>query len=705
VVERERDGPGSGIAWTLPLYLVRDVSRRVAPCDQDRAGRLLSEVVARVDDDELLRGRIRISILEFAHLTKTRQPLAPAAEVTLIPPPPAGSEEPRFSALFEDLADIVAADEARIAAAGADCCAPVLLLLTAGETQEAPERVRTSFAALAHRTFGHPSTGPLRLLAQTVGHTPAPLVDRLTDRPTDLVARSTSRLATEEDVHDTADDLIDAVWQAVPLNRTDRWPAPGEARRTGTEHGIARSLVRQSGLGALARLSGDDDTVTFELLDPRRREELAAGRYLRYRSVRRAALSATDLFRQTTIWAGADVQSRYWIQQRLAWPVRLVVPDHDPSAVCGVLTPGPHGPGPSPGTPSGSGGGRAWHELIQDPARAASHGLPAADDVITRTSLCAGVAETLAFVHHHRLFLLDHRLTGLRYVLQPRPAVWWEDCGSAFGGTPGAPARWPAPAGWAPPEAGAGVGALAAASEATDRYLLARLVRAFLACDRTSAWGADPDQLAGRLDAEGHRLLAAGLGDDPASRPPAAVWREYLGRRLRELTSPPEIVDLLVTPRATHEGGEITVCWRTRNAAEVQVLVPACPPVRVTGDAALDGRVTLSLNASGPVHVVAWNRFGRQERSAGTVRAVPLPSLAVPAVARPAPLVALSADPAASPLAEGVQRLTAGPLDLVTELARGFGLIAPTPGAIPPDPATWFADPPVSIPGRPRRRK
>jgi hypothetical protein len=739
VVQRERDAAGAGAAWTLPLYLVRDVSRWVAAADQDRVSRLLSVVIRRLADDELLCRRILVSVLEFADLTKTVQPLALAAEVRLPSAHTAGSEDARFSTLFTELAEILAADEARIARTAAECATPVVLLLTAGQTEEPLTCVRSAVTALVHGRSRRPGDGPLRILAQTLGREPAPLVNLLNSR----VARSTPRLADEDDADDTMDDLFDAVWQAAPY-AWDPSPTPSQSQRAGPGGGagFGASPVRQSALGPLARVWDDDATVGFDLLDARRREELGAVRYLRHRSARRRTLSATDLFHQTTIWAGADIQTRHWIRQRLEWPVRLVVPDHDPSGVCGVLIPTPASPFPPRETSSGP-GGRAWQDLIQDPADPHGDGIPAADDVVTRTALCAAIAETIAFLHHHRLLLLDQRLTGLRYVLQPRPAVAWSDCGSAFGGTPAAPVRWSAPAGWQPPEARAD--RPVPASEHAVRYLLARLIGACLAPDRTP--GGDPDQLAGRLNPEGRRLLAAGLSPDPASRPSAAAWRDHLRRRLRELTSPPEIVDLLVTPRTTHEGGEITVCWRTLNATEVQVLAPAGAPVRVTGEAALDGRTTVSLTTSGPVDVVARNRFGRQQRSAGTVRALPLPSLAVPAVVSPAPVVALSTDPAASPLPllEAVQRLTEGPLDLAADLVRGLGLIVPDPHAVsgpapvpgpdrpqdrsqdrpwdpdpmppgpfarrsrprslPLDPATWFADPPVSIPGRPRRRK
>ena len=461
-------------------------------------------------------------------------------------------------------------------------------------------------------------------------------------------------------------------------------------------------VVSEQALGPLRRIWRSQDSTALTLLDPALAHRTGASVFLHRHAAARRRILDEDVTTMARAWIHASLSERAWVADHLAWPTRLVVRETDGRG-CGVLVPpAPRPFAEHPADGDGQGplgpGGREIRTLLEDFARLRSKDTPITpDDLLARLGLCRQVAGILAYVHRCGLHTINQDLTGLRYSAQAQPKVFWADADQAFSTRRDTPTIPPLP-GWATPEAkpGANPGEPPAVGPEVDCQLLARFVLECLSEHAEPGRAAGVEDVGSALDDEGRRLLNAGLSPDAARRPDAQRWYTYLKQRMVAVQRPPEVLALLATPPVVPAGGQVTVCWETRHATQLHVLLPDGTEVAVPRDDLPQGSVALPLTRSGPVRVAVTNHYGTCERSAGIVTAVPLPSLAIPITQlAPAPELVLSARPrwrtlrpvTDPPLA--LQWLTDDALGLVSDLTAVMGLpglnvMSPTQTPHPP---------------------
>jgi hypothetical protein len=138
------------------------------------------------------------------------------------------------------------------------------------------------------------------------------------------------------------------------------------------------------------------------------------------------------------------------------------------------------------------------------------------------------------------------------------------------------------------------------------------------------------DSLPDEVVATFRQLFAAGLSAE--RRPAASEWI----RVLTILQSPPRFVEVVADGACVVTGMPVTVAWRAEGAAsvEVQVVYPS-GEARSLGAFPAAGSTSIELPRSAGFVVTARNPYGEVHGSAGPVRVLPVPDLALHRPPRP----------------------------------------------------------------------
>ncbi len=170
---------------------------------------------------------------------------------------------------------------------------------------------------------------------------------------------------------------------------------------------------------------------------------------------------------------------------------------------------------------------------------------------------------------------------------------------------------------------------------ASDRYKLGLLILRVLA---PSGDGLERSRDAGRvlgvLDTVGQLMLADALRDEPAKRPSAAEWYQYLRGVIVENLAPPVIRSVVVSPALVAEGDEVRLDVSLAGARQLTIELPGRADItREVGGRVVTERFT--ARQSGRIAVRATNEHGETEALSNQVRVLPVPTPTQIAVAAP----------------------------------------------------------------------
>jgi hypothetical protein len=170
---------------------------------------------------------------------------------------------------------------------------------------------------------------------------------------------------------------------------------------------------------------------------------------------------------------------------------------------------------------------------------------------------------------------------------------------------------------------------------ASDRYKLGLLILRVLAPSGDGLERSrDADRVLGVLDTVGQLMLADALGDEPAKRPSAAEWYQYLRGVIVENLAPPVIRSVVVSPALVAEGDEVRLDVSLAGARQLTIELPGRADItREVGGRVVTERFT--ARQSGRIAVRATNEHGETEALSNQVRVLPVPTPAQVAVAAP----------------------------------------------------------------------
>ncbi len=238
--------------------------------------------------------------------------------------------------------------------------------------------------------------------------------------------------------------------------------------------------------------------------------------YKEYKAVQQ---SAYGLRRLVTIRNGLDPDARRKLDERAAWPLRVV---DEADRVRGVVMPripdSYFQERTLPGTGRVENGIREVQNLLIPPARAHRVGMPV-PTFSERLMICRDFAAVLHFVHKNGLVVGDLSARNGLYRLDERPSVMLVDCDAIrVRGTMAAMAQLNSPD-WDPPEK--------MLTQSSDRYKFGLFVLRCLSSGEQISTTRDPSRADAALDDEGRRMLRAALSDQRGNRTTAQAWGKY----------------------------------------------------------------------------------------------------------------------------------------------------------------------------------
>lgn len=332
-----------------------------------------------------------------------------------------------------------------------------------------------------------------------------------------------------------------------------------------------------------------------------------------------------ELRRIVMLRAGLSAVERDYLDERSAWPLRLV---ESGGSVVGILMrriPDQFGDRiKSQATGSVDWAIREVSLLFIDPARLGGPKVGRqVPDWDQRLAVCRDFAELLDF-YHRRLQVVfgDINARNELYRLDGFPSVMFIDCDGArdvrstHSGQLNAP-DWDPPGGRATP-----------LDLFTDRYKYGLFVLRALTPGAQASTRRDPRGAASVLDAAGLALLTRALNPRPNAqdRPTAEEWWRYFSKLLGDPVDPPVLTSVQLERDYVLEGQPALLHWVADNAVTVAVTVNG---QSTTFDAtAGKGVASVVVDRSAlRIDVVAANRLGEDASSVGPVAVIPAPRI------------------------------------------------------------------------------
>lgn len=213
-----------------------------------------------------------------------------------------------------------------------------------------------------------------------------------------------------------------------------------------------------------------------------------------------------------------DLGDRTKLDQRAAWPLRVVLDHGRVTGVLMKLIPDPYFQKRM--LPSGKKvrDPREIQNLFVDAKLARFVGMPFPTHD-QRMLLCRDLAAAMHLVHRNELVFGDFNARNAVFRLPERPSIMLVDCDAIrIRGTIGTQLNAPD---WDPPEG------RQAASQYTDRYKLGLFVLRCLTPGAGSSVARDPARADGVLDVEGRKMLRTALTGRRDQRPTAQAWGYY----------------------------------------------------------------------------------------------------------------------------------------------------------------------------------
>lgn len=219
-----------------------------------------------------------------------------------------------------------------------------------------------------------------------------------------------------------------------------------------------------------------------------------------------------------------------------AWPMKIVVGDD--GLPTGILMPMvPSDFQETIRLPSGrtSITAREAQHIIYAPdvARQRSVDVPPDNSPLIRIKICERLAFALSVLHQAGIVYGDLSTRNVLYSLSPSIGIYLIDCDQvAIVERDSRRAQLDSPD-WDPPEHRASDRRLASQRPfASDLYKLGLFILRCLTPGRYSSVNRDTKHAIGIIDAQGIALLNLALAAEPASRPSAAIWVDYLRSQL-----------------------------------------------------------------------------------------------------------------------------------------------------------------------------
>lgn len=406
--------------------------------------------------------------------------------------------------------------------------------------------------------------------------------------------------------------------------------------------------VREADLGAKAFIGSGAATDVHRLDSFTVPGHLGGLAFVRVRDRSSEHGDSARLSRLVALRWQLDVRERAMLDGIAAWPLAVV--EGDDGDIVGCLLPlAAHPfyylpleervPGKIPQQAK-------W--LVVAPKRARRAGARAVGerDLVARCTVLARVSLLLELLHRHGMVFGDLSDRSVLFGAGEVAEAFVVGCEAvAFAGEQTSQRN---SAGWAAPETrdGAGVGADGDADASTsrapsvqtvasDRYKLGLLILRVLApagdgLERSR----DADRVLGVLDAVGQLMLADALGGEPAKRPSAAEWYQYLRDVVVENLAPPVIRSVVVSPALVAEGDEVRLDVSLAGARQLTIELPGRADItREVGGRVVTERFT--ARQSGRIGVRATNEHGETEALSNQVRVLPVPAPTQVAVAAP----------------------------------------------------------------------
>ena len=243
-----------------------------------------------------------------------------------------------------------------------------------------------------------------------------------------------------------------------------------------------------------------------------------------YKEYKAELPSAYGLRRLVAIRNDLTAQDRQRLDQRAAWPMRVVAEGDRVFGVVMARIPDTYFQKRMlPGTGKVEHGIREVQNLLIPPVRARRVGMPVPTDQ-ERKSICRDFAAALHMVHKYGLVVGDLSARNGLFRLQDRPNVMLVDCDAIRIRGSMAPAKQLNSPDWDPPEA--------ILTQASDRYKFGLFVLRCLSSGEQMSTTRDPARADAALDAEGRRLLRAALSGKRDERTTAQEWGRYFDSRL-----------------------------------------------------------------------------------------------------------------------------------------------------------------------------
>ena len=218
--------------------------------------------------------------------------------------------------------------------------------------------------------------------------------------------------------------------------------------------------------------------------------------------------------------------TRAWLDEHAAWPLRVVM---DGSQVTGVLM---------PLIPESffqtiqirfrnetTHIAREIQHLFIEPSQNMRKGMPN-PSLAQRFRICQQFAFALAVLHRNDVVFGDISYRNALFTVSPQTAIMLVDCDAVRVKGTAAVVKQLHTAGWEPPEG------LAFQSIATDVYKLGLFILRCLSPGDGASVIRDPGAVASRLDRDGRDLLTRTLSAKPGDRPEARDWYYYFRGRL-----------------------------------------------------------------------------------------------------------------------------------------------------------------------------
>lgn len=285
---------------------------------------------------------------------------------------------------------------------------------------------------------------------------------------------------------------------------------------------MTEEVVPASRLGALGGLlgSGGQGRV-FDA--PRLRLPDAVGPLV-YKEYKTPLQSAYGLRRLVAVRNGLDPDRRQQLDQRAAWPLRVV---EEAGRVRGVVM--PRIPDSYfqerrlPGTGRVEHGIREVQNLLIPAPRALRVGMPV-PTARERMMVCRDFAAALHLVHKHGLVVGDLSARNGLYRLVERPSVMLVDCDAIrIRGNMAELSQLNSPD-WETPDD--------KLTQSSDRYKFGLFVLRCLSSGEQISTTRDPARADAALDPEGRTLLRAALSPRREGRTTAQEWGRYFDSRL-----------------------------------------------------------------------------------------------------------------------------------------------------------------------------